>query len=1190
MPLHTLRFRGMVPRSDPRQLDADHARIARNCWLTRGNLRPLGAAVMRANLALQAALPVPVAPVPVAAAAPDPPDAPADPLVAGAPGKPIPPTLSITAGEALFAQWSAPGAGGAAIDGYDLQTRPAPRYEERVVTRVRRTLAGDQHFTVVELVEVDPQPWTDYPFSGTATQTDIGGLPDNDHEVRVRARNANGAGPWSEPGRAVGASLLTIDVFTSILRRISYGRDGITAVDILAPAGGGNALALAGAPQAVAHVSDGVALVATRVGGSSPGALYRVAYDADGATGVVRLGDLSGGSVHTPPDPLPDDWVRDPTAMAVVAPGVVLVHDRDDGKVHRVGFTDAAVSSVVLLDGTLSFHEADEGDVGAAEGFAFIGDGELLAVKRRGELIGADNQRRQDEDEIYLQPFTDSALEDSSLLGRIPNPPDGPSGAEGIAHVTKGIAVVANSKDSAALEGPLFRIVYGDAIRRVDPIPDPDDLIPDDTVSLNGLAFIGRTPAPVQPPVVAATAVEDRHRATWTAPADGGSAITGYDYRHSSGQGYHVDWSDPVAVGAAVRSADIDGVPHDEEIAVQVRARSALGTGGWSPSGIKLRPGAPAAPPGERGSVPTLAPGDDGEILVSYSPPATTGSAPIIAYEILVREVDAAAWPAAPVRTDGPTTSHTLTGLAGVDYAVVVRAVNANGAGPYSAEARGRRGYPRRLTALGSIYRFGEDAAAAGSWFAWPGDVDVQRGPLARDDRNRTYWTGEDVPRLTTTAIVGDSFAGGIPPSRRLGVPPPAPPTVEPPAALADPDNPAFHVWTMTFVTDLGEEGPPSFPTPIVERSLNSAGNAFDAAVLHLPTAAAGYPGVTRKRLYRAVGDPDELPGYRLIAEVPVAQEAYRDVLPDTRLGSELVSTQWDPPPADLKGLQIMPNGIAVGFVGRDLYFSVPHQPHAWPRDYSLAFEDGIVGLGIVGTSVVVCTESYPHFVSGTEPELMRQSRIELPQACVSKRSIAEFGRDGVLYASPDGLVRVASRGAAELVTENLFDVEAWRTFSPEDFTAVHHDTAYVALRGDGAIAVDPQFDGLVEFDAAAGAAWVDRRTDRLYLARNAEILEWDAGTPLLAEWRSRTDREPRARVYSTAQVFADEYRDTVLEVWADGVLRHSQNVVNARPFRLRPRDPGGLRPSRARDWEFVVKSEGTVTEVYVGHMRDLRG
>ncbi len=74
-------------------------------------------------------------------------------------------------------------------------------------------------------------------------------------------------------------------------------------------------------------------------------------------------------------------------------------------------------------------------------------------------------------------------------------------------------------------------------------------------------------------------------RVTWTAPDDGGSAITGYNLRHSADGG--TPWT-PITSGITGTSHTITGLTNGASYHVQVRAVNAVGDGGWSESATEM--------------------------------------------------------------------------------------------------------------------------------------------------------------------------------------------------------------------------------------------------------------------------------------------------------------------------------------------------------------------------------------------------------------------------------------------------------------------------------------------------------------------------------------------------------------------------------------------------------------------------
>ena len=434
---------------------------------------------------------------------------------------------------------------------------------------------------------------------------------------------------------------------------------------------------------------------------------------------------------------------------------------------------------------------------------------------------------------------------------------------------------------------------------------------------------------------------------------------------------------------------------------------------------------------------------------------------------------------------------------------------------------------------------------------------------------------GIDGSTAVTAAAFGDWFVRQANNWRKLA---------DPPEAAADPDAvDVFHSWVYTFVSDLGEEGPPSTPSDVQEREFANNGD-IQAVTVTTDTAITGPYVLTHKRIYRTFTGATGVTTFQLVAEVPMATAAYTDDMIDTALGDALLSTSWDMPPEDLKGIIALPNGVCAGFDGRDVYFSVPYQPHAWPEDYRQTVDADIVGLGAFGTTVIILTVGNPYLAAGTHPENYALARQELDQPCVSKGSIASVGVQGVVYAAPDGLVLIGP-GGGKFVSEDAYDLAKWRGLGMENAVGIYHDQRFVAFLATRAIAFDVNSGEAYEFDVDADAVFVDRTADRLYLALNGTVEEFrtvpeTAVSNRTALWRSKTWRM-QLQAPSAAQVFADG--PVTLRLYGDGALRATLTIPDVTPVWL-------LKPGLAREWYAEIETQHRVTEFLVGEHSEMYG
>ena len=473
-----------------------------------------------------------------------------------------------------------------------------------------------------------------------------------------------------------------------------------------------------------------------------------------------------------------------------------------------------------------------------------------------------------------------------------------------------------------------------------------------------------------------------------------------------------------------------------------------------------------------------------------------------------------------------------------------------------------------------TIYRYGTSSNEANYWCEFAQDTDVMRSPISQDQYDRLYWTdGNNVPRYAPNSMILGGGSGAYPRgSYQLGIPAPTTaPTLSSTTAPATGDTPETRTYVTTYVSAYGEEGPPSNAAELVTIKPDTA------VTVSLPGNPSGSYNITLVRIYRSstVGSSAQ---FQFVAEVPVANSSYTDSKTQAQLGEVLQTEDWVAPPAGLKGLRLMANGAAVGFLGKTLYFSEPYLPHAWPHQYPIDYD--IVGIATYGQYVAVLTTSFPYLFSGIDPAAMSSSKLSLPQACVSKRSIVETG-NGVIYASPDGLVEIGTRN--DVITSPLLDREKWQAYVPSSIAAYTYNGRIHCFYNNGA-------RGVLVFDftgqgatlttndintlTAVTAGFYDATVDKLYLAQGGNIVRFDSGFNQTYTWKSKQFRLDYPHNFGFGQVNAYQYPVT-FKVYADGVLRAAKVVQNNNQFRL----PSGFR---AYEWSFQLEGTGEVIEVAI--------
>lgn len=395
---------------------------------------------------------------------------------------------------------------------------------------------------------------------------------------------------------------------------------------------------------------------------------------------------------------------------------------------------------------------------------------------------------------------------------------------------------------------------------------------------------------------------------------------------------------------------------------------------------------------------------------------------------------------------------------------------------------------------------------------------------------------------------------------------------------------PVFTTYVYTLVNDLGWESAPSPP---------SAAVTVDNGIINKVTIPAQTePNVIKARVYRASISTVEAV-FLFVADVtPAFPKVYTDDAMSSEIGPDLlITTDFDVPPANLRGLLALPCGALCGFAGNQLCFSEPEYPYAWPVKYRLPTDFNIVGIAALDSTVTVQTEAFLQFATGNLPGDYAMSKASYPQGCVSKRSIA-YVSDGVLYASPDGLYLVSGGGPPRNATELLFTRKEWQALNPASIIAVAHDDRYFGFytRTDGSkggfiLDFRPEGFGLIDIPDHATAVYADPITDILYFtaddtyatpAKTAlTLLAWDSsGTRRPYTWRSKLYLNAYPASFQAAQVRARDYASLTLRIYGDGALIHQQAITSKQEFVIPP------LPQDTTEIELVGTSQVYLVEI----------
>lgn len=452
-----------------------------------------------------------------------------------------------------------------------------------------------------------------------------------------------------------------------------------------------------------------------------------------------------------------------------------------------------------------------------------------------------------------------------------------------------------------------------------------------------------------------------------------------------------------------------------------------------------------------------------------------------------------------------------------------------------SGEARGFR-VPRVLKDLTEeyftvrrVYRipFMEYEEEQEFWLAFDSrDVDIVRSPLVNDAHDRYYWAGDGAPKYNTFDRLRNDN-----PEFLLGIPTPTvSPTVVPPVG-----SDSTRAYVYTFVSDYGEESAPSPPSAV----LSGAVGIWNLSGMQTVVPDASSRNVTKKRIYRTVpGNTSTL--FFFVAEIGVGEAVYADAAADDTiaLNATLESTSYQPPPSDLQGFVVMPNGYLVGWVGRRLVFSEPFKPHAWPPEYEIGVEFDIVGLAVWGNTLIVGTKSNPYVGMGTSPAAFTTQKTDAVMPCLSRRGMVPTDA-GVYYPSINGLVLVNSP-TPQIVTQDLLTKEEWlRRYNPREIFAASYGLQYIAFNSPSfGFIFNPTEPAsrLVELDRFNHVEGIetDRYNGTVFLIYEDRVWEWDPeeSERLYWRWKSKEFHLPKPVNFGALKIkFNDEDADVESDV-----------------------------------------------------------
>lgn len=383
-------------------------------------------------------------------------------------------------------------------------------------------------------------------------------------------------------------------------------------------------------------------------------------------------------------------------------------------------------------------------------------------------------------------------------------------------------------------------------------------------------------------------------------------------------------------------------------------------------------------------------------------------------------------------------------------------------------------------------------------------------------DWGRIYITGRDCNNgLEAISIDSCCNVSYI----KVGVPAP----VSPPSATGGEEcSRTSHArsYVYTYVTQWGEESPPSPPSNVIRVNDGSVVN-----VLGIIQPPEGY-GVQYINLYRTASGfrvPDgkvqqQKTDYLLVATFPVGTTSYADGQKNITLGPVL-ETQYDrPPPAELHGVVSISDQVRLaGYKKNRIFFSEQFQPHNWPAKYDLTLDYNIVHMGVLDQRLFVTTDSIPYIIDVSSCDATKCTPVTafdlpLPDIGCHYAHGAIMTHHGMMYASPFGIILIQPNGQWHILTARWFGEKEWLKLRPDTIRMAYWE-GYLFFATDMAtFLLNINGKPYGDMEGAELCTLTDKPVDmlttntgKLTFLQDNKIWVWDGGTkrrPYV--WKSR--------------------------------------------------------------------------------------
>lgn len=380
----------------------------------------------------------------------------------------------------------------------------------------------------------------------------------------------------------------------------------------------------------------------------------------------------------------------------------------------------------------------------------------------------------------------------------------------------------------------------------------------------------------------------------------------------------------------------------------------------------------------------------------------------------------------------------------------------------------------------------------------------------------------------------------------------------------------------VTFVNELGQEGPPSLPSLPFDATPSQTLGLSDMTGISVSAVVDLMGPFTKRRVYVSDSGDDNTLWY-LVKEQAEANLSYCSDVPAAPPANaigvgKLVTANFGSIAGSgpHRGAGYWPNiGAMWALTGTELRFSEPGYNYAFPADYTFSdFPSAPVAAGVFGSSLVVATNSYPVLFQGTHPASLARTRLEKNIGCVSRKSLVQ-GPGFVGWATNEGFVVMSAAGVNN-VSQPWVSIPLWQSLNPRTMHAVWWREQIVvfckiATNNYYTIAFKLNGDPPVHYPYGGESSFVDPHYGYLYYTNGYGLYraDKDNSAPEQCNFISQDYVAARPTNINVAQVWGSDDLSLILHLYADGVLKHTTTITGPanKPFRL----PGGYTARKYR-------------------------